>query len=236
MPVAENTSMTKATLVFDLDGTIVHSSPDIANALNHVLSNLGGAPLSIAEVQLMIGNGMPSLLERGLAARKITLSKSEFQQQFEVLRDFYMANWFVDSTLFPGAVEMLVRVRKAGYLTAICTNKLETITLMMLDKLGLAQYFDGVVGAEPPRPSKPYAAPVILAIARAGGQTTNSIMIGDSPADIGAGKAAGLPTIAVSFGYTNVAPAQLGADLLIDHLSEVLDAVHKIEAAAQAQA
>ncbi len=221
--------MTKTTLIFDLDGTIVHSAPDLANAVNHVLVPLDKEPLSVAEAQGMIGNGMPKLLERGFAARNVEVSEAEFQRHFETFRDFYTANSCVDTHTYPGAVEMLCEVRAAGYLTGICTNKLETITNVMLEDMDLARLFDGVVGAEPPRPRKPDADPVNLAIERAGGTSDNAIMIGDSPADIGAGKAAGLPTIAVSYGYTNVPPAGLGADILIDRLDQVMDAAKQVE-------
>ena len=220
--------MTKTTLIFDLDGTIVHSAPDLANAVNHVLAPMGHKPLSVAEAQNMIGNGMPKLLERGFAARGVECSAAEFQRQFEVFRGYYTAHTCVDTVIYPGAVEMLELVRDEGHLTAICTNKLETITNSMLAEMKLAQLFDGVVGSEPPRPRKPAADPVYLAIERARGTRENSIMIGDSPADIGAGKAAGLATIAVSYGYTNVPPAELGADLLIDRLDQVFDAVREI--------
>ena len=221
--------MSKTTLVFDLDGTIVHSVPDLANAVNHVLVSLGKEPLSVAETQSMIGNGMPKLLERGFDARSMEVSEDEFRQHFTVFRDFYTENCCVDTVAYPGAIEMLEKVRADGYLTAICTNKLETITKVIMDQMGLTRLFDGVVGDEPPRPRKPQADPVWLAIERAGGCRDNSIMIGDSPADIGAGKAALLPTIAVSYGYTNVPPAELGADILIDQLSEVSEAVRKVQ-------
>jgi len=220
--------MSKTTLIFDLDGTIVHSAPDLANAVNHVLVPLGKQPLSVDEAQSMIGNGMPKLLERGFAARDVVVSESEFLRHFEVFRDFYTANCCVDTEFYRGAVDMLNEVRSADYLTAICTNKLETITRVIMDEMNLTPLIDGIVGAEPPRPRKPEADPVYLAIERAGGTRDNSIMIGDSPADIGAGKAAGLPTIAVSYGYTNVPPAELGADVLIDELGEVLAAVRHI--------
>ncbi len=221
--------MSKTTLIFDLDGTIVHSAPDLANAVNHVLAPLGHDGLSVAEAQSMIGNGMPKLLERGFKARGVEVSEEEFERHFAVFRNFYVENSSVDTVAYPGAVEMLEAAHAAGYLTAICTNKLETITKSMLNDMGLARLFDGVVGANPPRPSKPNAEPVWLAIERAGGNRDNSIMIGDSPADIGAGKAAGLPTIAVSYGYTNVPPPELGADILIDRMDQVLDAVVQIK-------
>ena len=221
--------MSKTTLVFDLDGTIVHSAPDLANAVNYVLVPLGKEPLSVAEAQSMIGNGMPKLLERGFAARSVEVSEGEFEQHFAVFRDFYTENSCVDTAAYPGAFEMLEQVRADGYLTAICTNKLETVTKVIMNQMYLTRLFDGVVGAEPPRPRKPDADPVWLAIERAGGSRDNSIMIGDSPADIGAGKAAQLPTIAVSYGYTNVPPAELGADILIDRLDQVLEAVGQIK-------
>ena len=221
--------MSKITLVFDLDGTIVHSAPDLANAVNHLLILLEKDPLPVAKVQGMIGNGMPKLLQRGFAARGVDVSESEFRRYFEMFRDFYTKNCCVDTVIYPGAVEMLEKVRAEGYLTAICTNKLETITKIIIDQMDLTRLFDGVVGADPPRPRKPDAHPVFLAIERAGGTRDNSIVIGDSPADIGAGKAANLPTIAVSYGYTNVPPKELGADILIDLLSEVHGAVCKVQ-------
>lgn len=220
--------MAKTTLIFDFDGTIVHSAPDIANAANHVLVPLGCDGLSVAEAQSMIGNGMPKLIERGLKARNIVTTDEEFQSHFEKFRDFYVQNCCADTCAYPGAVEMLEEVRAAGYLTAICTNKLETVTKSMLEDMDLARLFDGVVGAEPPRAKKPDADPVWLAIERAGGTRDNAIMIGDSSADIDAGKAAGLPTIAVSFGYTNIPPAELGADILVDKLTDVVGAVREL--------
>ena len=222
--------MSKITLVFDLDGTIVHSAPDLGNAVNHILVPLGKEPLSVAEAQSMIGNGMPKLLERGFAARGMEVSDAEFEKHFEVFRDFYAENCCVDTKAYPGAFEMLEKVRAEGYLTAICTNKLESATKVIMDQMGLTPLFDGIVGSEPPRPRKPDADPVWLAIERAGGTRSRSIMVGDSPADIGAGKAAGLPTIAVSYGYTNIAPPELGADILIDRLDQVFDAVGQITA------
>ncbi len=220
-----NKPMSQTTLVFDLDGTIIHSAPDLANAVNHILTALGGKALSVAQVQSMIGNGMPKLLERGLAACGIDLSRDEFQQNFEAFRDYYTSHACVDTHCYEGAVEMLEAVRAEGYLTAICTNKLETITHVILKTMKLEPLFDAVVGADPPKPRKPDADPVFRAIERAGGARDNAIMVGDSPADIAAGKAAGLPTLAVSYGYTNVPPDQLGADRLIDSLGEVLAAV-----------
>ena len=222
--------MSKCTLIFDLDGTIVHSAPDLANAVNHVLIPMDKEPLSVAEAQSMIGNGMPKLLQRGFAARDVTVTDKEFDTHFEVFRNFYTANSCVETKTYPGAVEMLEAVRNAGYLTGICTNKLEAVTLSILDEMDLARWFDGVVGSDPSRPRKPAADPGLLAISRAGGERNNAIMIGDSPADIGAGKAANLPTIAVSYGYTNVPPADLGADILIDRLDQVLEAVGEIQA------
>jgi phosphoglycolate phosphatase len=221
--------MSKTTLVFDLDGTIVHSAPDLGNAINHVLVALGKNPLSVAEVQSMIGNGMPKLLQRGFAARHVKVTESEFEQHYDEFCNFYTENCCIDTAFYPGAVEMLEKVRADGYLTAICTNKLEPVTKIIMDQMDLTRLFDGIVGAEPPRPRKPDADPVFLAIERAGGSRDNAIMIGDSPADIGAGMAANLPTIAVSYGYTNVPPGELGADILIDFLSEVPVAVSKIQ-------
>ncbi len=176
----------------------------------------------------MIGDGMPKLLERSFAARGVDVSDEEFQRYFEAFRDFYIANCSVDTKTYPGAVEMLNQVREAGYLTAICTNKLETITNVILDDMDLTGLFDGVVGAEPPRAKKPEADPLWLAIERAGGTQDNAIMIGDSATDIGAGKAANLPTIAVSFGYTNIPPAELGADILVDKLIDVVGAAQEL--------
>ncbi len=222
--------MSKTTLIFDLDGTIVHSAPDLANAVNHVLIPMGKEPLSVADAQSMIGNGMPKLLERGFAARGVTVTDKEFDTHFEVFRNFYTANSCVETKTYPGAVEMLEAAREAGYLTGICTNKLETVTTSILNEMDLARWFDGVVGSDHSRRRKPAADPVLLAIARAGGERNNAIMIGDSPADIGAGKAASLPTIAVSYGYTNVPPTELGADILIDRLDQVVNAVKEIQA------
>jgi len=212
-------------LVFDLDGTLVSSMEDLVATLNVVMTAAGHAAIPQNEVAHMVGLGAKVLIQRGLDYNKVPWTEDDIAPLFAHFLDHYAANIAVHTKPFEGAVPALEGFRKAGWKLAVCTNKAERLTLPLLDTLDLARHFDAVVGGDTFASAKPNAEPVRGAIARAGGQVSGSIMIGDSGTDISAARNAGIPVIAVDFGYTPVPVAELGPDRVISHFDELAGAV-----------
>lgn len=221
-------------LVFDLDGTLVSSMEDLVATLNAVLSKAGHGTVPQENVSNMVGMGAKVLLQRGLDYLDVAWTDETIAPLFEDFLDHYAANIAVHTRPFDGVLPALERFRAEGWKLAVCTNKSERLTLPLLEELGMTQYFDAVVGGDTFSVSKPDAAPVLGAIERAGGRTAGSIMIGDSITDINAARAAGIPVIAVDFGYTPVPVTELGPDRVISHFDELADAVSALSLAQSA--
>ncbi|QDG78106.1 phosphoglycolate phosphatase [Labrenzia sp. PHM005] len=221
-------------LVFDLDGTLVSSMEDLVATLNAVLSKAGHGTVPQEKVSNMVGMGAKVLLQRGLDYLDVAWTDETIAPLFEDFLEHYAANIAVHTRPFGGVLPALERFRAEGWKLAICTNKSERLTLPLLEELGMTQYFDAVVGGDTFSVSKPDAAPVLGAIERAGGQTAGSIMIGDSITDINAARAAGIPVIAVDFGYTPVPVTELGPDRVISHFDELADVVAALSLAQSA--
>jgi phosphoglycolate phosphatase len=208
-------------VVFDLDGTLVDSAPDIARALNAGFAPLGVPPFPAASVHGMIGGGAAVAVRRAAAAAAITLDETE--EALVVARFFktYAAASAEGNGLYPGASETLARLKAAGIGLALCTNKAERITRIALGALGIAHHFDMVVAARDDRPKKPDPAMVLAALGPLGVEPSHAVMVGDSAADVGAARAAGCRCVVVSYGYAPVPAAELGADRVIDALVEL---------------
>ena len=208
-------------VVFDLDGTLIDSVGDIADVLNACLSEHGIAPFDEPTVTTMIGGGARLLVERALT-RLGRVDESLLLDRLH--HDFerrYHALGAGRSEVFPGGRELLASLSAQGIGLGICTNKPEPITLKALAGLGLASTFGAVVGETPALPRKPHPAMLLAAVERLGAAPGHAVMVGDSAADVGAARGAGIPVVAVSFGYTTTPAADLGADAVIDHLSEL---------------
>jgi phosphoglycolate phosphatase len=214
-----------ATIVFDLDGTLVDSAPDLVHALNHALSLEAVAPISIDETRTMIGAGARALLARGLAARRKTLPDERFEELHRAFLDHYEAHIADHSRAFAGTEAALERLREAGHGLAICTNKIERFAVKLVGELGLDRYFPVVVGGDSYAKPKPDPAPLIGAIDRTGGNGRPAILVGDSATDLRTARAAGIPLIGVTFGYTDVPMAELGPDRLISEFAAIDAAV-----------
>lgn len=215
-------------LVFDLDGTLVSSMEDLVATLNHVLQAAGYTPVPPADVKHMVGMGAKVLLQRGLEHNGVDWTEATVAPLFEHFLDYYAANIAVHTKPFPGVIDALERFRHDGLKLAVCTNKAERLTHPLLDALDLSRYFDAVVGGDTYPVSKPAAQPVLGAISEAGGTVHGSIMIGDSVTDINAARNAGIPVVAVDFGYTPVPVAELGPDKVISHFDQLSDAIADI--------
>ncbi|WP_428526411.1 phosphoglycolate phosphatase [Roseibium sp.] len=212
-------------LVFDLDGTLVSSMEDLVATLNAVLDKAGHGTVPQDKVANMVGMGAKVLLQRGLDHLEIAWSDETITPLYEDFLEYYAANIAVHTRPFDGVIPALDRFRADGWKLAVCTNKTERLTLPLLAALEMTDHFEAVVGGDTFAVSKPHAEPVLGAIKRAGGTPEGSIMIGDSVTDIKAARAAGIPVVAVDFGYTPVPVSELGPDRIISHFDELTDAV-----------
>lgn len=207
-------------VVFDLDGTLIDSAGDIADVLNDCLAEDSIAAFDEPAVVTMIGGGAKMLVERALVRVGRGDDTALLDRLFDKFAARYEALGAGRSTAYPGAVEVLARLRDDGVGLAICTNKPEDITRRVLEQLDLARWFGAVIGESPRLPRKPAPDMLLAALSGLGATPREAVMIGDSAADIGTAKAAGVKSIAVSFGYTTIPPRDLGADAVIDHFGE----------------
>jgi phosphoglycolate phosphatase len=214
-------------LVFDLDGTLIDSVPDLTNSLNEVLRECGyPGTLSPAEVKPMVGDGMPTLLNRGFAARGG--SAAEAAAAYPRYVAVYEAQATQQTRPYPGVVETLAALRRQGYRTAVCTNKVQRASEIVLRDLGLAALFDGVAGGDRYRVRKPDPGHLLGLIDDLGGTPERAAMIGDSENDAKAAHAAGLRLILMRYGYARSDPATLGAAALLDDFADLPVALDRL--------
>jgi phosphoglycolate phosphatase len=216
------------TIVFDLDGTLVDTAPDLISALNFVLDREGLAPVPLHSARNMIGAGARKLIERGLELEGRSMSADEVSRLTSDFIDYYAAHIADASRPFEGLESALDDLSARGYRFAVCTNKLEWLSKLLLDQLGLSARFSAICGADTFGVSKPDPAILKQTIARAGGELSSAIMVGDAGPDIGVARRAGIPVIGVEFGYTEVPIADLKPDRLIKHMRELPAAVESL--------
>ena len=213
------TYLEDATIVFDLDGTLVDTAPDLANALNDVLTRRGHAAVSIGTIRSSVGLGARVMIEEALRRTREDDDVDKMLAEFLV---HYEANIAAQSRPFPGAVASLEALASAGARLAICTNKREYLTRKLLGDLGLQHYFRGVAGRDTFGVSKPHPGHLTEVIALAGGEPARAIMVGDSDVDIRAAKGARVPSILASFGYGAESLNGHVPDAVIDHFDELV--------------
>ena len=213
-------------LVFDLDGTLVDSVPDLTNALNAVLRENGHAPLSRAEVAPMVGDGLGALIARAFAARGG--SAEEAQAALPNYLAVYEQHATALTRPYPGVLETLIALRGQGYRLAVCTNKLQALTLRVLDELQLAPLFDGVAGGDRYSVRKPDPGHLLRLIEELGGSPQRATMIGDSENDAAVAAAAHVPAIMMSYGYARTDPTQLGAAVVLDDFARLPAALEQL--------
>jgi phosphoglycolate phosphatase len=218
------------TLVFDLDGTLVDSAPDLMGTLNAILADEGVAPLPLEKAHSLLGAGARALIERGLASAGRTVSPERMEVLFAAFLDRYEARIADATRAFEGVEEALSSLSRDGHVMAICTNKMERHSRLLLQALGLAPRFSAICGRDTFPYFKPDARHLTLTVAAAGGDLARTIMIGDSRTDIQTAKNAGLPSICVDFGYTDVPARELGADAVIDHFRDLIPAINALAA------
>ena len=216
------------TLVFDLDGTLVDTAPDLIAALNFVLEGEGLPPIPLHSARNMIGAGARKLIERGLEREGRAAGVKDINRMTVDFVEYYAAHIADASRPFEGLEGALDELSSHGFRFAVCSNKLEWLSKRLLDQLGLSARFAAICGGDTFGVSKPDPDILRQTVARAGGRLATTVMVGDAGTDIGVARRAGVPVIAVSFGYTDVPIVELKPDLLIHHLRELPDAARAL--------
>jgi phosphoglycolate phosphatase len=219
-------------VIFDLDGTLVDTAPDLMRATNHVLVGLGRRAISMDEVRSFVGHGARALLTRGLTATGGLPENYDVEPDYQRFVTFYASNIADGSVPFPGVVRLLERLKGEGFGLGVCTNKLEGLSVQLLDALDLSRHFGSVVGPDTLGVAKPDPRPFREAVSRLGLVAPRAIMVGDSETDVLTARNAGVPVIGVPFGYTPQPVAEFGPDRMIAHFDEAYEAIQDLFALA----
>jgi phosphoglycolate phosphatase len=216
------------TIVFDLDGTLVDTAPDLTAAANHVFGLIGLGAISPAELHPLIGRGSRAMIEEGLRLHGVTKTAAEVSALHELFFPYYADHIAVLSRPFEGVPALLETLARAGVLLAVCTNKFEVLSRSLLRQLGLHHRFAAIAGRDTFDVFKPAPGHLTQTIAMAGGRPDRAVMVGDSEVDIATAAAAGIPSIGVTFGYTPVPVRDLKPTAVIDHYREFMDALQRV--------
>lgn len=220
--MAEKTSKFKGwTIVFDLDGTLVNTAPDLLGALNHVLTRQGLQPVDLPTINTMIGHGAKAMIKQGMASQGARATDAEMTELFQQFLSYYADNIAIGSHPFDGLGAALDELDAGGAILTVCTNKTQALSDRLLHALDLHKRFVTVVGADSVPDRKPHGDHILLTINAADGLPSKSIMIGDSRTDERAARNAGLPFVFVPFGYEAETAEQIGADAVVTHYSEL---------------
>jgi phosphoglycolate phosphatase len=215
-------------VVFDLDGTLADTAHDLIATLNVVLEREKLPPIPLEQAKDLLGAGAKALIERGFATSRAELTTAKLQELFNFFLEHYAKNIAVHSVLFPGVLEAMSVLESQGFKLAVCTNKMEAHAIELLKVLGIHHRFAFISGKDTFEMSKPDPRHITETIRLAGGDPFRAVMVGDSHADIDAAKAALIPVVGVTFGYTNIHVRDLGADAVIDHFDDLNTAVHAL--------
>jgi len=214
-------SLSDAVVAFDLDGTLVDSAADLIGSVNVLLHEKGLPKLTLPAARSLVGRGARVMIEQGFAAAGEPLDAAETPALVRRFIAVYRDRIAFESRAFDGVETALDDLAGAGARLCVCTNKFTDLSVALLDALDLSRYFAAVIGPDLAPAPKPDGRHLIAAIEAAGGRPERAVMVGDSAADVGAARAAGVPSVVVSFGYTEIAAAELGGDCLIDRFSEL---------------
>ncbi|MBB2970544.1 HAD family hydrolase [Mesorhizobium sp. RMAD-H1] len=213
--------MTKPIVVFDLDGTLVDTAPDLLDSLNHCLSQSGLERVDPVALRRFVGHGGRVMIERAFEAQKKLLSPEQLDWLVGLFLEHYGSHMPGRSQLFVGAHEAMDRLAGAGYTLAVCTNKFEMLSVKLLTELGQAGRFAAICGGDTFAFRKPDPRHLTETILRAGGDPAHAVMVGDSRTDIDTAKAAGIPVVAVDFGYTDLPVETFEPSRVISHFDEL---------------
>jgi phosphoglycolate phosphatase len=210
--------------VFDLDGTLADTAGDLIGSLDYVMVHEGFEATPLGDGRSLLGAGARALIERALASQQASVSPEKLEQMFQLFLDYYETRIADESRLYPGVVEALDALAARGGAFAVCTNKIERPARLLLEKLGVADRFAFICGQDTFGIAKPDPAPLLRTIEASRGDKARALMVGDSKTDIATARAAGIPVIAVDFGYTDRPVQEYGPDRVISHFDELPEA------------
>jgi phosphoglycolate phosphatase len=212
-------------VVFDLDGTLVDTAPDLVATLNTIFAREGMPPVAYDAARNMVGGGARLMIERGLAAESCSRTTAQVDRLVADFIAHYADHIAVHSRPFPDVEEALDELAARGCRFAVCTNKLEWLSTRLLDALGLTRRFEAICGSDTFGVQKPRPEPLLRTIERIGGQSNDAVMVGDSLNDIATARAAGIPVVAVDFGYSETPIHEFAPDRIISSFLALPDTV-----------
>ena len=217
---------------FDLDGTLLDTAWDLGHALNHALSSIGRATIPLEDVRGLIGGGTGQMLRNGMA-RTGGVDEEILPDLTETLVTYYEANIARHTKLYPGGEAMLSALEARGVKLAVATNKREALAVRLFDALGLTHRFATIIGGDTlgldrAKPKPDMLHEMVRRVQGTSGVAVRAAFVGDTTYDVGAARAAGLPVIAVSFGFCDLPPHELGADAVIDHFNALIPTLERI--------
>lgn len=220
------------TIAFDLDGTLVDTAPDLIEATNHVLALEQLPPVASEVILPWVSFGAYRMIEHGLAANRVTRTQEQMDDLFQRFLTYYGENIAVKSRPYPLLPELLARLSGAGARLVVCTNKREFQSRQLLVELDLMKWFSALAGRDTYDVYKPDPGHLERVVTAGGGDISRTVMVGDSETDVLTARAAGVPVIGVSFGYTDVPMRALNPDAVIDHYAAFDEALSRILAQA----
>jgi phosphoglycolate phosphatase len=220
--------MTAPTIVFDLDGTLIDTAPDLIDTLNAVFAREGLPSVPYKIARNLIGGGARMMIARRIEAERGAVAPARIEQMFDDFIAHYSEHIADRSRPFLGLTDALDTLEADGYRFAVCTNKLERLSVLLLEKLNLTHRFAAICGQDTFGIQKPDPEMLRRTVLAAGGNLTHAIMIGDSATDIRTARAAGIPVIAVDFGYSERPIVEFGPDLIISHFAQLRAAIAAI--------
>ena len=203
----------------------METAPDLVNSLNHVLASEGLAPVAFADARNMVGRGARHLIEQGYAATGLALTPELSPVLFDRFIDYYLAHIADTSHPFPGCIATLEALQDAGATLVVATNKRTDLATALLEALGMTHHFAAIIGPDLAPAPKPDGRHILFAIEEADGDPDMAIMVGDSISDVAGAQNAGVPVIAMTFGYTEIPTHDLGADVVLDSYDGVMAAI-----------
>jgi len=209
-------------LIFDLDGTLIDSAPDLHRSLNAVLAEQGRAAVGLDGIRAMVGDGAAKLVERGFADTGAEVGPTALPDLVQRFLVHYSAGGHAMTTAFPGVIETLTTLRGLGCRLGVCTIKPHAPTMEILALLGLADFFGAVTGGDSLPVRKPDPGHLLGTLDLLGAAAVEAVMIGDSMNDVAVARAAGVPAVVVRYGYTRIPVEELGADAIFDRFDELI--------------
>ena len=220
------TIQNKKLFIFDLDGTLVDTAPDFKNSINYMLNELNESEVSLKEIRNWVGYGARELIRRTVVDKNIPHDERKIEEMLKIFLLHYTHNIDDDSVLFNNVRNVLEFLKDNGIKLAVCTNKMERLSNILLEKLNVLHIFDYLVGGDSLSKNKPDPYPLLNICEKLNTEISDSIMIGDSVTDLNAGKGAGMPVVLVSYGYTDNKDIYNEADLVINDFSQLKELVN----------